>query len=128
MNPEAVSQAPKCPACGEKVEYRRIILNKPFPCPSCGRQLMVLEPYHKRLRFFCIAVAIAVGISVTSRYWLTAPKTDVGVWYAFGLFALTFYTTLAVVTIFGLVLAKRIFPPRLEDYEEYSKQAHYTPL
>jgi heme/copper-type cytochrome/quinol oxidase subunit 2 len=89
---------------------------------------MVLEPYHKRLRFFCMAMAIAVGVAVTWRYCLTASMTDAGIWRAFGLFWLTFYMTLTVATIFGTIYVKRIFPPKLEDYEEYSKQAHYTPL
>lgn len=128
MNPEAASQVPKCPACGERVEYPRVMVDKPFPCPSCGRQLMVLEPYNKRLRFVCLAASIAVGVLVTWRYRLTAPRTDAGLWRAFGLFWLTFYVTLTVVTIIGLILAKRIFPPKLEDYEEYSKPAHYTSL
>ncbi len=110
MNPEAVSQVPKCPACGENVEYVRIILNKPFPCPSCGHQLMVLESYYKRVRFFCMAMAIAVGVAVTWRYCMTAPMTDAGIWRAFGLFWLTFYMTLTVVTIFGTIYVKRIFP------------------
>jgi hypothetical protein len=89
---------------------------------------MVLESYYKRFRFLCLAVALAVGVAITWRYCLTAPMTDAGIWRAFALFSLTFYITLAVVTIFGQILAKRIFPPGLEDYEEYSKQAHYTPL
>jgi hypothetical protein len=89
---------------------------------------MVLEPYYKRLRFFCMAIAIVIGVAVTWRYWLTAPRSDAGLWRAFGLFWLTFYMTLMVVTIFGTIYVKRIFPPKLEDYEEYSKQAHYTPL
>jgi hypothetical protein len=75
-----------------------------------------------------MAVAIAVGVAVTWRYWLTAPHSDAGIWRAFALFWLTFYITLAILTFFGQILAKRIFRPRLEDYEEYSKQAHYTPL
>ena len=128
MNPEAASQVPKCPARGEPVAYVRIILIKPFSCPSCGRQLLVPEPYPKRIRFLWMAMATAVGVGVTWRYCLTAPMTDAGIWRAFGLFWLTFYLTLTVVTIFGTIYIKRIFPPKLEDYEEYSKQAHYTPL
>jgi hypothetical protein len=89
---------------------------------------MVLEPYYKRLRFFCTAMAIAVGVAVTWRYCLTTPMTDAGIWRAVGLFWLTSYITLFVVTLFGSIYVKRIFPPKLEDYEEYSKQAHYTPL
>lgn len=73
-------------------------------------------------------MSIAVGVAVTWRYWLTAPRTDAGLWRAFGLFWLTFYITLFVVTILGTIYFKRIFPPKLKDYEEYSKQAHYTPL
>jgi hypothetical protein len=75
-----------------------------------------------------MAMAIVVGVVVTWRYWLTAPRTDAGLWSAFAVFWLTFYMTLTVVTIFGTIYVKRIFPPKLEDYEEYSKQAHYTPL
>jgi type VI protein secretion system component VasK len=89
---------------------------------------MVLEPYAKRLRFFCMVMAMSVGVAVTWRYWLTAPRTDAGVWRAFAVFWLTFYFTLAVVTILGTIYVKRIFRPHLEDYEEYSKQAHYTAL
>jgi hypothetical protein len=119
---------PKCPNCGAKVEYVRILLTKPFPCPSCGRQLMVFESYFKRFRVFFTAVAIVVGAAVTWRYWLAAPRTDAGLFQAIALFFLTFYITMMVVIIFGTIYVKRIFPPKLEDYEEYSKQAHYTPL
>jgi hypothetical protein len=89
---------------------------------------MVLEPYSKRLRFFCMAVAVSVGVAVTWKYWLTAPKSDAGVWRAFAVFWLTLYLTLTVVTIFGTIYVKRIFPPNLADYEEYSKQARYMAL
>jgi hypothetical protein len=75
-----------------------------------------------------MAVAISAGVAVTWRYWQSSPRTDAGVWHAFAVFCLTFYSTLAVVTIFGTIYVKRIFPPDLEDYEEYSKQAHYTAL
>jgi hypothetical protein len=75
-----------------------------------------------------MAIAIVTGVAVTWRYWLTAPRSDAGLWRAFGLFWLTFYLTLMVVTIFGTIYVKRIFTPKLEDYVEYSKQAHYTPL
>jgi hypothetical protein len=39
-----------------------------------------------------------------------------------------YLVTLFAAKIVGFIFAKRIFPPNLEDYEEYSKQAHYTAL
>jgi hypothetical protein len=89
---------------------------------------MVLESYFKRFRVFFTAVAIVVGAAVTWRYWIAAPRTDAGLFQAIALFFVTFYITMMVVIIFGTIYVKRIFPPKLEDYEEYSKQAHYTPL
>jgi hypothetical protein len=38
----------------------------------------------------------------------------------------TGFVTLFVVGVFGGIFAKRIFMPRLEDYEESRKKARYT--
>jgi predicted RNA-binding Zn-ribbon protein involved in translation (DUF1610 family) len=128
VNLVVVGQIPKCPTCGVTVGYSRINIVNPFPCPHCGRQLMVPKTYFKRLRFFCAVLAIAVAVTVCCRYWAVAPKTDAGVWHAYLLLLLTFGVTSLVAGALGGIFVKRIFPPTLEDYEEYSKQAHYTAL
>jgi hypothetical protein len=69
-----------------------------------------------------------VAATVTYRYWLSAPRTDAGVWHAFAVLYLTFLVTAFVATIFGFIFGKQIPPPKLEDFEVYSKQAHYEPL
>jgi DNA-directed RNA polymerase subunit RPC12/RpoP len=122
-NPEAVSRMPKCPACGKRVEYLRINLKDPFPCPLCGRKLMVSASYFKRLRYFCLTLAAVVAFTVAHRHLAAGSRTDPVL-----VFLLTSFVALSIVTVLSTILVKRIFPPQLEDYEEYSKQAHYTPL
>ena len=41
---------------------------------------------------------------------------------------MTYVITSLAAVFFGSIFVKRIFLPKLEDYEEYSKQAHYTAL
>jgi uncharacterized membrane protein (DUF485 family) len=128
VNSEAVSRIPKCPACGNTVAYIRINPAKPFQCPSCNRQLVTSEEYSKRLRFFCMTVTVALAGTFGYQYWISAPITNARFWYGCVLSLLTFLISGFVVTCFGVIFAKRIFPPTLEDYEEYSKRPHYTAL
>jgi len=128
VNSNAAAKIPKCPACGANIEFLRIRCDKPFPCPACGRQLMAAEPYHKRFLLFCRILGAAVAAAATYRYWLSAPRTDAGVWHAFAILWLTCVITSLAAIFFGSIFVKRIFPPKLEDYEEYSKQARYTAL
>jgi hypothetical protein len=39
-----------------------------------------------------------------------------------------FSITVLLTASLGSILVKRIFPPTLDDFEEYSKQAHYSVL
>ena len=89
---------------------------------------MAPEPYHKRFLLSCRILAAAVAAAATYKYWLSAPRTDAGVRHAFAVLCLTYVTTSLAAVFFGSIFVKRIFPPKLEDYEEYSKQAHYTAL
>jgi hypothetical protein len=75
-----------------------------------------------------VLLGVAIAIATTVRYWSHAPKTDSGVLHAIFVFFLTFYIAMFAATLIGVFFVKRLFPPKLEDYEEYSKQAHYTPL
>lgn len=115
VNLVVVGQIPKCPTCGVALGYSRINIINPFPCPHCGRQLMVPKAYFKRLRFFCAVLAIGVAVTVCCRYWASAPKTDASVWHAYLLLLLTFGVTSLVAGGLGSIFAKRIFPPTLED-------------
>jgi endogenous inhibitor of DNA gyrase (YacG/DUF329 family) len=117
VNPETVSRMPKCPACGKRVEYLRINLKDPFPCPSCGRKLAVSESYFKRLRYFCLTLATVVAFAVAYRNWAAGPRTNAGLTHAYIVFALTYVVAVSVGTLLGIILVKRIFPPQLEDYE-----------
>ena len=128
VNSASVSRVPKCPACVAPVEYTRIRIDKPFPCPSCGRQLMVPSPYTKRILYFSMALGIALVVLVTCGPWASAPRTDSALWRVFLRGILLYGLTAVVATFLGGIFAKRIFPPELEDCEEYSKQAHYTAL
>jgi hypothetical protein len=119
---------PKCPACGDTVAYIRINPAKPFQCPSCNRQLVTSEEYSKRLRFFCMTATVAVAGTFGYTYWISAPMTNTRFWHGCVLLILTLLISGFVVTFLGVIFAKRIFPPKLEDYEEHSKQAHYTAL
>ena len=89
---------------------------------------MVPKTYFKRLRFFSVVLAAPVAATVGLRYWATAPRTDASVWHAYFLLLFAFAITFLVAGVLGSIFAKRIFPPPLDDYEEYSKQAHYTAL
>lgn len=128
MNQEAESKIPTCPACGSRVPFIRINIVNPFPCPSCNRQLMVPKTFNKRLRIFSTTLAVAVGAAVAWRFWSSAPETDASLQHAFTLLCVAYLVTLFAAKIVGFIFAKRIFPPNLEDYEKYSKQAHYTAL
>jgi hypothetical protein len=127
-NLAAAPHSPKCPTCGVAVGYLRVNIVNPFPCPHCGRLLMVPKTYFKRLRFFCVVLAVAVAVTIGLRYWATAPRTDAGVWHTYLLSLFTFSITVLLTASLGSILVKRIFPPTLDDFEEYSKQAHYTAL
>ena len=96
MNPAAVSHIPKCPTCGGAVAYLRINIVNTFPCPHCGRQLMVPKTYFKRLRFVSVVLAAAVAVTVGLKYWATAPRTDAGVWHTYFLLLFTFAVTFLV--------------------------------
>jgi hypothetical protein len=89
---------------------------------------MVSASYFKRLRYFCLSLATVVAFTVAQRHWAAGPRTNPGLMHAYILFLVTYFVALSIGTILSIILVKRIFPPRLEDYEEYSKQAHYTPL
>jgi hypothetical protein len=128
VNLAAVPHIPKCPTCGVTVGYLRINVVNPFPCPHCGRLLMVPKTYFKRLRLFSIVLAAAVAVTIGLRYCATAPRTDAGVWHTYFLLLFTFGITFLLTASLGSILVKRIFPPTLDDFEEYSKQAHYTAL
>ena len=128
VNLAAAPHSLKCPACGATVGYLRINIVNPFPCPHCGRQLMVPKTYFKRLRFCSVVLAAAVAVTSGLRYSATAPRTDAGVWHTYFLLLFTFAVTFLVSGTLGSIFAKRIFPPPLDDYEEYSKQAYYTAL
>jgi|SRR5580658_6110836 hypothetical protein len=128
VNLAAVSHIPNCPTCGVAVGYVRINIVNPFPCPHCGRQLMVPKTYLKQLRLFSRVLAAVVTVIIGLRYWATPPRTDAGVWRASFLLLFTFCITSLLTACLGSILVKRIFPPTLDDFEEYSKQAHYTAL
>jgi hypothetical protein len=89
---------------------------------------MVPKTYFKRLRLFSIVLAAAVAVTIGLRYCATAPRTDAGVWHTYFLLLFTFGITFLLTASLGSILVKRIFPPTLDDFEEYSKQAHYTAL
>ena len=127
-NLAAAPHSPKCPTCGVAVGYLRVNIVNPFPCPHCGRLLMVPKTYFKRLRFFCVVLAVAVAVTIGVRYWATAPRTDAGVWHTYLLSLFMFSITVLLTASLGSILVKRIFPPTLDDFEEYSKQAHYSAL
>ena len=128
VNLAATPHSPKCPTCGVAIGCLRIKIVNPFPCPHCGRLLMVPRTYFKRLRFFCYVLAAAVTVTIGLRYWATAPRTDAGVWHTYLLLLFTFFITLLLTAFLGGILVKLIFPPTLDDFEEYSKQAQYTAL
>jgi hypothetical protein len=127
-NPAGVPHIPRCPKCGGAVAYLRINIVNPFPCPNCGRHLMVPKTYLKRLRLFSLVLAAVVTVAVGLGYWATPPKTDAGVWRASFLLLFTFCISSFVTAALGSILLKRIFPPTLDDFEEYSKQAHCISL
>ena len=128
VNLATAPHIPKCPTCGGSVGFLRINIVNPFPCPHCSRLLMVPKTYFKRLRVFCVLLAIAVAVTIGLRYWAAAPRTDAGVWHTYLVLLFTFSITVLLATLLGSILVKRIFPPTLDDFEEYSKQAHYTAL
>lgn len=84
---------------------------------------MVSASYFKRLRCFCLTLATVVAFAVAYRNWAAGSRTNSGLVFLF-----TYFVALSIVTVLSTILVKRIIPPQLEDYEEYSKQAHYTPL
>jgi hypothetical protein len=89
---------------------------------------MVSASYFKRLRYFCLTLATVVAFTVAYRHRGAGPRTNGDLWHAYIAFLLTYVVAVSVVTSLSVILVKRLFPPQLEDYEEYSKQAHYTPL
>ena len=128
VNSAASRYAAKCPSCGVAVGYLRINIANTFPCPHCSRLLMVPKTYFKRFRYFCITLAAAATVPSVLRYWATAPRTDAGVFHTYLLLLFTFGITFLLTVFIGGILVKYIFPPTLDDFEEYSKQAHYTAL
>ena len=84
------------------------------------------------MRFFIRSTAATLAFAVTWRYWLPVFSNNAKPLLPFGwtvaLIILVHSVFVFLVAFFGAMFAKRKFPPTLEDYEEYSKQAHYTPL
>jgi hypothetical protein len=67
-----------------------------------------------------------VGAIFAYRFWISAPMTDARLGQVLLVFFVGLYATLAIAIIIGTIFVKRIYPPTLADFEEYSKQAHYT--
>ena len=103
-------------------------MNKPFPCPSCDRELIVAEPYITRLRRFCRIVAMMVVLFVLYKFWISGPITAGGLGLVLLVAILTGSVALVVVAMFGGIFAKRIFLPQLEDYEESKTKPRYSAL
>jgi hypothetical protein len=108
----------ECPDCGARIALVRVILNKPFPCPSCGRELIVAEPYMTRLRWFCSIVAMIVVLFIVYKFWIGGPITARRLWPVVPVAIFAGLATLFAAGVFAGIFAKRIFMPKLEDHEE----------
>jgi uncharacterized paraquat-inducible protein A len=125
-SPDTISRIPECPDCGARIDLVRVILNKPFPCPSCGRQLIVAEPYVTRLRRFCNIVALIAMLLIAYRFWMSGRITAGRSWLVLLVVILTGCVAEVVAAMFGGIFLKRIFVPQLEDYEESKRKPRYT--
>jgi len=98
------SRLPLCPDCGSGLPYVRINLIEPFDCPFCGKTLVVSPEYTKRIRQVTFLVAIVLTIF------------SVFFWKNILLFILAPILGFFISAIAHFV-AKRFFPPEIEDNE-----------
>ena len=87
-----------CPSCGAEISWRHADLNVAFPCPNCGRGVLIARRYLRVLNF------VSVGLATLIAYALGARGEAL-----FGAAVLGYLPTLVVVIFITL----RLFPPEV---------------
>jgi uncharacterized paraquat-inducible protein A len=119
---------PLCPTCGEAVRVIQILGRGAFECRGCQRKLFVSEKYKKRLSQVCIALGLAVALPYALHFLATEHQSFLKYLELVASIWLISFGVGLVLMIPVNLIALRLMPPDVEDYETYSNGAHYLDL